>query len=112
MKCLEKDRGRRYDTANSLAMDVQRYLADEPVLASPPTVRYRLGKFVRKHRGPVLAASVILVLLVGGIIGTSLGFVQAQRLRQIAEKNERTAQGEKANALAAAAAESQAKQNE
>jgi serine/threonine protein kinase/tetratricopeptide (TPR) repeat protein len=112
MKCLEKDRGRRYDTANGLAMDVQRYLADEPVLASPPSVRYRLGKFVRKHRGPVLAASVILVLLVGGIIGTSLGIVRAEWLRQIAEENRQTALDEKANALAAAAAERLAKQNE
>src|SRR6185312_12663083 len=51
MKALEKDRNRRYDTANGLAMDVGRYLADEPVLACPPSVRYRLRKFVRRNKG-------------------------------------------------------------
>src|SRR5437762_4780339 len=51
MKCLEKDRNRRYETANGFAMDVQRYLADEAVLACPPTVRYRFGKFARRHKG-------------------------------------------------------------
>src|SRR5262249_30223866 len=50
MKALEKDRNRRYDTANGLAMDVQRYTADEPVLACPPSMRYRLGKFVRRNK--------------------------------------------------------------
>jgi tetratricopeptide (TPR) repeat protein len=112
MKTLEKDRDRRYETACALAADVQRYLADEPVLASPPSLRYRLGKFLRKQRGPVLAAGVILVLLVGGIIGTSLGFVRAERLRQTAEENEQTAQKEKSNALAAAEAQRLAQQKE
>src|SRR5437879_10707778 len=56
MKCLEKDRGRRYESASALAADVQRYLADEPVQACPPSVRYRLRKFARRNRGPVLSA--------------------------------------------------------
>jgi tetratricopeptide (TPR) repeat protein len=112
MKCLEKERGRRYETANGLALEIQRYLADEPVLAGPPGVRYRLGKFVRKHRGPVLAGSIIALLLVVGILGTSLGFLRAERLRQIAEANERAALEEKAKADEASAAESRAKQNE
>src|SRR6266536_6039131 len=50
MKCLEKDRNRRYETANGFAQDLQRYLADEPVLACPPSARYRLRKFVRRNR--------------------------------------------------------------
>ena len=50
MKALEKDRDRRYDTASSLAMDIERYLANEPVEARPPTVGYRLRKFVRRNR--------------------------------------------------------------
>src|SRR5262249_13104561 len=50
MKCLEKDRSRRYDTASGLARDVERYLADEPVEAGPPTARYRLCKFARKYK--------------------------------------------------------------
>src|SRR5262249_46465072 len=70
MKCLEKDRSRRYETVNGLARDVQRYLADEPVEASPPSTGYRLKKFLRRHRGPVLSACLILLLLVGGIVGT------------------------------------------
>jgi serine/threonine protein kinase/tetratricopeptide (TPR) repeat protein len=112
MKCLQKERSRRYETANGLALEVQRYLADEPVLAGPPSVRYRLRKFARKHRGPVVAGVIITVLLTGGIVGTSLGFLRAERLRQIAEANEQTALDEKANAVASAFAEHKAKENE
>src|ERR671935_1197332 len=54
MKALEKDRNRRYETANGFAADVQRYLADEPVLAGPPTAAYRVRKFVRRHRTAVV----------------------------------------------------------
>jgi serine/threonine protein kinase/tetratricopeptide (TPR) repeat protein len=100
LKCLEKERARRYETANGLAMDVQRYLVDEPVLASPPSRRYRLNKFLRKHRGPVLAAGLIVLLLAGGIVGTSLGFLQAERQRVLAEQREREALDEKARAEA------------
>jgi serine/threonine protein kinase len=63
MKCLEKDRGRRYETANALALDLQRYLAGEPVLAAPPSAAYRLRKFVRKNRGPVVAAALVFLAL-------------------------------------------------
>src|SRR5262249_36847274 len=49
MKALEKDRNRRYETANSFAQDIQRYLADEPVLACPPSAGYRLRKFARRN---------------------------------------------------------------
>ena len=52
MKALEKDRNRRYETANGFAMDVQRYLADEPVQACPPSAGYRLRKFLQRHKGP------------------------------------------------------------
>jgi serine/threonine protein kinase/tetratricopeptide (TPR) repeat protein len=64
MKCLEKDRNRRYETANALAMDVQRYLNDEPVQACPPSARYRLGKFARRYRAFLRAAAAFVVLLV------------------------------------------------
>src|SRR6185503_4656397 len=50
MKALEKDRSRRYETANGLAVDVRRYLVDEPVLACPPTAGYRLRKFMRRNK--------------------------------------------------------------
>jgi tetratricopeptide (TPR) repeat protein len=95
LKCLEKDRGRRYETANGLAQDLQRYLADEPVSASPPSAGYRIRKFVRRHSGAVLAASVIVLLLAGGIVGTTIGLIRAENLR--------------VNALAAAEAERLAK---
>ena len=84
MKALEKDRDRRYETANGLAMDVQRYLADEPVQACPPSVRYRLRKFVRRNKGPVLAASLVVLALVGGIIGTTWGMIRATDARAVA----------------------------
>ena len=61
MKCLEKDRNRRYETANALALDVQRYLADEPVQACPPSLRYRFGKFARRNKAAVGIAAMIVV---------------------------------------------------
>src|SRR5207248_7012799 len=78
MKCLEKDRNRRYETANGFAMDVQRYLADETVLACPPSAIYRFRKFARRHKGPVLAASLVLLALVVGVVGTTLGLFRAE----------------------------------
>src|SRR5206468_263729 len=70
MKTLEKDRSRRYETANAFAADVQRYLNDDPVLACPPSVGYRLRKVLRRYKGPVLAASLVVLALVSGVIGT------------------------------------------
>ncbi|HMF16099.1 MAG TPA: tetratricopeptide repeat protein, partial [Gemmataceae bacterium] len=85
MKALEKDRNRRYETANGFAMDVQRYLADEPVQACPPSAGYRLRKFVRRNKGAVLAASLVVLALVGGVIGTSIGLYQAEEARSAEE---------------------------
>jgi eukaryotic-like serine/threonine-protein kinase len=84
MKCLEKDRNRRYETANGFAMDVQRYLADEPVMANPPSARYRLRKFVRKNRVPVSAAFLAILALLAGIVGTTVGLMRAEQARKIA----------------------------
>ena len=67
MKALEKDRTRRYETANGFAADINRHLSSEPVLAAPPSRVYRTKKFVRKHRGGVLAASLVLLSLLGGL---------------------------------------------
>ncbi len=78
MKALEKDRNRRYESASAFAADVQRYLSDEPVQACPPSAGYRLRKVLRRHRGAILAASTVLVSLLGGIIGTSWGLIRAQ----------------------------------
>src|SRR5207244_373882 len=71
MKCLEKKRDRRYETASSLARDVQRYLADEAVEACPPSASYRLRKFTRKHRtGLTTAAVIALLVLAAAAIST------------------------------------------
>ncbi len=86
MKALEKDRSRRYETANGFAADVRRHLAYEPVQAAPPNRAYRLRKFVRKHRGAVVAASLIVVALLAGIAGTTWGLFRADQRRAEAEK--------------------------
>jgi serine/threonine protein kinase/tetratricopeptide (TPR) repeat protein len=78
MKCLEKERARRYETANGLANDLQRFLTDEPVMAGPPSKRYRLRKFVRRNRGTVIASTLVLIALVIGIVGATWGFVAAR----------------------------------
>jgi serine/threonine protein kinase len=81
MKALEKDRNRRYESASAFAADVQRYLNDEPVLACPPSAWYRLRKFARRNKGPVLALGVILFVLSVGIIGTAWQAARATRER-------------------------------
>jgi hypothetical protein len=63
MKCLEKDRTRRYETANELATDIRKHLSGEPVAAVPPSAAYRLRKFVRRNRAIVATAVVIIVTL-------------------------------------------------
>jgi serine/threonine protein kinase/tetratricopeptide (TPR) repeat protein len=81
MRALEKDRNRRYESASAFAADVQRFLNDEPVLACPPSAGYRLRKFVRRNKGPVLAGSIFVLLLAVGIVGTTTGWVRAVRER-------------------------------
>jgi tetratricopeptide (TPR) repeat protein len=101
MKALEKDRTRRYETANSLARDIQRYLADEPVEAGPPSTTYRLRKLAWKHRrGLATAAALLLLLLVGAVVSTSLAVwaLQAEKQARLAEQD---AVDERNRALAA-----------
>ncbi len=107
MKCLEKDRNRRYETANGLALDVQRYLVDEPVLASPPSPLYRLRKFARRHTtalGTTTAATLVLVLAVVGI-GWVVGDRAAQDTIRRADLAGRRAQTERTVTPALAKAE-------
>jgi tetratricopeptide (TPR) repeat protein len=87
MKALEKDRNRRYETANGFAMDVQRYLADEPVLACPPSAAYRLRKFVRRHQAGLLTTAALLLttaalLLVVLLAGAGIGWMLWDRAAQ------------------------------
>jgi WD40 repeat protein/serine/threonine protein kinase/tetratricopeptide (TPR) repeat protein len=100
MKALEKDRGRRYETANGFAMDVQRYLADETVQACPPSVGYRLRKMVRRNKRAALAVSLIAVALVCGIAGTTLGLVRARAERDDKERARDAEAGQRAAAEA------------
>jgi hypothetical protein len=70
MKAIEKDRTRRYETANGLALDIQRYLTDEPVRATPPTTGYRLRKFARRNRTALLAAAAVALVLTAAAVSS------------------------------------------
>src|SRR5262249_33411289 len=95
MKCLEKDRNRRYETANGLAMDLRRYLADEPVQACPPSAGYRFRKFARRHRAALSTAVLVGVLLV---VGTAVAWYFAIQARERAREADANAAAAKANA--------------
>ena len=101
MKALEKDRNRRFETADALAIDIQHYLADEPVEALPPTAAYRLKKFLQRNRRSVLAAAVFLLLLVSGFVGTTIGLMESRRQRDAAEAVRANETREKNRAIAA-----------
>lgn len=95
MKALEKDRRRRYDSANGFAADVLRYLSGEPVHAVPPSTAYRLRKFVKKHRTLVFGFLAVLSVLLLGMVGTTWGLLRAEQAKTsqaeqqgIAEANE------------------------
>jgi serine/threonine protein kinase len=77
LKCLEKDRTRRYASANGLSEDVHRYLRDEPVAATPPSAMYRTRKFVKRNKGACAAAAAVLAALVVGVVGASVGLASA-----------------------------------
>ncbi len=91
MKALEKDRQRRYETAQGLGMDVRRYLSGEAVLAAPPSTMYRVRKFARRHRAGVLLASAVTTAVVLGLVGTSMGLAWAMRERDRADEAARAA---------------------
>jgi len=83
MKAIENDRERRYATANGLALDLERYLRDEPVMARPPSARYRTAKFVRRHRAGVVMAAAALVLVIASTVAVS---VQAARIARARDR--------------------------
>jgi eukaryotic-like serine/threonine-protein kinase len=96
MKALEKDRARRYDSANALALDLQRYLAGEAVQAHPPSTGYRMRKFVRRNRGRVIAGCLVIVALIAGLTGTSWQAIRAGFAEsQMARERDRAIQSEK-----------------
>ena len=82
MKCLEKDRTRRYDTADGLAQDIGRHLKHEPVVARPPSTAYRVQKFVRRNKVMVVAVGAVGVTLMLGIVGSAWQAVRATHARR------------------------------
>ncbi|HEY3860978.1 MAG TPA: serine/threonine-protein kinase [Verrucomicrobiae bacterium] len=97
MKALEKDRTRRYETANGLAMDVQRHLENEPVTAGPPSNAYRFQKFVRRNKLAVASTSLVAAVLTLGVVVSTWQAIRATqaereqtRLREEAEESRNT----------------------
>jgi WD40 repeat protein len=80
MKCLDKDRNRRYETANGLAHDIERYLANEPVQACPPSAWYRASKFARRNKGVLATAVLAAGMLLAATVGALVYAAQQQRL--------------------------------
>jgi eukaryotic-like serine/threonine-protein kinase len=86
MKAMDPDRARRYETANGLANDLRRYLAHEPIAARPASARYRIGKFVRRHRVGVLAASAMIAAVLASSVLAMTGMVRATRAERRAQQ--------------------------
>jgi serine/threonine protein kinase/tetratricopeptide (TPR) repeat protein len=101
MKCLEKDRRRRYETANGLAQDLQRHLANEPVLAAAPSTTYRFCKFARRNRAALGAAALITVVLVAATIISAWQAIRARNAEISSENRRIDSEASKARALAA-----------
>ncbi len=80
-KALEKDPERRYPSAAALADDIRRFLADQPITARPPSRLYQLRKFARRNRAIVTGLVAVFVALIIGLVGTSLGYLEAERRR-------------------------------
>lgn len=98
LKCLEKDPLRRYKSASDLALDLQRYLRDEPVTARPPNTAYRFIKFVRRNRLAVGAATVVVLVLIGGTVISTYQAVRATRAEHVASSEKKKAVNERARA--------------
>jgi eukaryotic-like serine/threonine-protein kinase len=86
MKCLEKDRTRRYETANGLALDLERHLSNEPVVARPPSWIYRFQKLVRRNKLAFTAAAALLAVLLAGVCVSTWQAVRATRAEREAKK--------------------------
>ena len=94
MKCLEKDRQRRYDTANGLVGDIKRHLNNEPVVARPPSVGYRFQKALRRNRLVFGAGAAVVAALFAGIVMTTWQAVRATRAERSAKDQRDRADGE------------------
>jgi serine/threonine protein kinase len=92
MKCLEKDRSRRYDSAAELTAEIERFLANEPVMARPPSKIYRFQKLVRRNRLAFAAGTIVFVSLVAGLVVTSWFVVKEKSERDMAAKADAVAE--------------------
>lgn len=95
---LDKDRTRRYESAGQFGADLGRFLRNDAVLAQSPTTAYLLRKFAQRHRGKIAAAVIALLLLVAGVVGTSIGLVQAMRAEDSEAEARKLAEREEENA--------------
>ena len=95
MKCLEKERGRRYESASALAQDIERHLKDEPVSAGPPSATYRAAKFLKRHKLGMGFAAVICGLILGALAGMSVLYSQAETERKVAIEERTNAESQK-----------------
>ncbi len=87
LKAMEKDRGRRYETTNKLAEDIQHYLDDEPVEACPPSAAYRFRKFASRNKAIIGTLAIVSSCLMLGLIGTTWQAIRASRAERIAQSN-------------------------
>lgn len=87
-KTLEKQKSRRYDSAANLAADIRRFLNDEPITARPPSTAYQLQKFARRHRALVIGIAAVFIVLVAGIVASSIESVRARRAEVTAREAE------------------------
>ena len=91
MMAIDKDKARRYPSAYAFAADIHHYLNNEPVSARPPSTRYRLSKFIARHKVGVTMAAVVAMAVILGIVGTTVGMVRAIRAERIASREAETA---------------------
>ena len=92
MRAMEKDRTRRYASASALGDDVERYLADMPVSAGPPSLTYGIKKFVKRHRFVTGLMGLVALSTVAGITGLALGLVRAENAKELAKRRADNAQ--------------------
>ncbi len=101
MRALEKDRNRRYPSAENLASDIRRHLSNEPVVAGPPSARYRFQKFVKRNRAGVWVAGLLTTTLILGVIGTTAGMIWAMQEKHRATEAAKSEELQKTKAVAA-----------
>lgn len=86
LKCLEKEPARRYETARTLAQDLQRYLESEPILARPASISYRIGKKARKHRALVTVSVIAVAVIAALIVMAIYSAIQSRQRQMLAQR--------------------------